>query len=246
MWLLALTAAVLAASPRAVMSQEHLQDPMEWFCPAGVDVDYPFCEGTVWDDSAGQMLQDDETDECIMAWMATLCGGEIDRSSCMDDGNAEIDSRCSDYDGEYVAPDCVCTEHTCVCTPAPPPAPPPLSESEEGERQVLLDIAEQGSGFPETWAAQDEGPCRAGWDSRELAEDAILHGRPEDTSSVGWSTVQCDEEGGSINSLFMVYDFLDDMAGDVSSLALLTGLASMCVPTATAISRCMSCALKNW
>ena len=40
-----------------------------------------------------------EDDDCIGATEAALCAGEIDRSSCSEDDNADIDSHCSDGGG---------------------------------------------------------------------------------------------------------------------------------------------------
>ena len=36
-----------------------------------------------------------EDDDCLTAWMTALCAGEIDRSSCSEDDNANIDDHLS-------------------------------------------------------------------------------------------------------------------------------------------------------
>ena len=40
-----------------------------------------------------------EDDNCIGATLAVLCAGEIDRSSCSEEDNADIDSHCSEDGG---------------------------------------------------------------------------------------------------------------------------------------------------
>eukprot|EP01052_Picozoa_sp_SAG31_P040038 SAG31_NODE_5700_length_2373_cov_3.526385_3_plen_439_part_00 len=113
-----------------------------------------------------------------------------------------------------------------------------LQATAADERAVLEGVAAGGAGWPETWsAATAQGPCDAGWNDM----------------NAGWNGVQCDAEGGSINSMCVrrsahpaccganVSDgcqcacrFLPSTpaSGDISGFVALTQLQTLCATLA--------------
>ena len=55
----------------------------------------PECVGQPRTRQAGEEGECGEDNDCLAAWMAALCAGEIDRSSCSEDDNANIDDHLS-------------------------------------------------------------------------------------------------------------------------------------------------------